>query len=164
MKHRAEAPSGEKTTETPPARETVDRPFTMSEAMARAGVSERLLRHCESLGLLRDADPRSARYSHEDVSVLRFTRRAHAMGFGMVEATELLRLWRNTGRASADVKHMSLARIDDLDLRIEELLAVRRVLERLTNRCPGNLRPDCPILDELVDLRGFAPTWHGEAG
>ncbi|HEY2257189.1 MAG TPA: MerR family DNA-binding protein [Variovorax sp.] len=157
MKHRTIAPDSE-TTETTPAREPVPRPFTSDEVMTRAGVSERLLRHCESLGLIRDADhanPHSARYSHEDVSVLRFTRRAHAMGFGMTEVTELLSLWRNIARASSDVKHISLARIEDFELRIEELQTAKRTLERLTDRCPGSQRSECPILDELVDLRGF---------
>lgn len=131
----------------------------LEEVMARAGVSRRLVRQCEALGLLSpDAhtEGQGPRYTHDDIGVLRFVRRAHALGFGMSDVARLLALWRKQHRACADVKHIALSRAEELDAQIESLQAAKRLLERLADLCLGDHQPDCPILDELLALKGFA--------
>ncbi|WP_432725960.1 MerR family DNA-binding protein [Variovorax sp. W6] len=130
------------------------RRFGMEEAIARAGVSERLLRQCEARGLLQGT--LGLGYTHEHVGVLRFVRRAHALGFGMGDIARLLALRQDEHRMSAEVKHIALARTEELESHIEELLATKRVLERLAGLCLGDHQPACPILDELLELRGFS--------
>jgi Cu(I)-responsive transcriptional regulator len=129
-------------------------PFNIGAAAARSGVSAKMVRHYESLGLI----PRVGRteggyrqYSENDVHTLRFIRRARALGFGMAEIAELLKLWQNRRRASADVKRIALAHAADLKRRIDEMAAMKRTLERLADSCHGDHRPDCPILDQLAD-------------
>ncbi|MGK6307449.1 Cu(I)-responsive transcriptional regulator [Variovorax sp. DT-64] len=129
-------------------------PFNIGEAAARSGVSAKMVRHYESLGLL----PRISRtdagyrqYTDKDVHTLRFIRRARDLGFSMAEIAELLKLWQNKRRASADVKRIALAHAADLRRRIEEMASMKRTLERLADCCHGDQRPDCPILDELAE-------------
>ena len=88
--------------------------------------------------------------------MLRFVRRAHALGFGMSDIARLLALRQDEHRTSAEVKRIVLTRTEELESRIEELLATKRVLERLAGLCLGDHHPACPILDELLELRGFS--------
>lgn len=123
-------------------------------AAARAsGVSERMIRHYEKLGLLTPA-PRSAAgyriFTAADVHTLRFVRRARDLGFPMADIARLLALWQDRSRASAEVKQLANAHLAGLDRRIAELTAVRRALARLADACCGDARPECPILDELA--------------
>lgn len=134
--------------------------WALDELMARAGVSQRLVRECEARGLVQRAGPR---YTQEHVRVLRFVRRAHALGFGMNDVARLLALRQDEHRMSAEVKHIALTRTEELESRIEELQATKQVLERLASLCLGNHQPACPILDELLELRGFASRWPGDA-
>ena len=90
------------------------------------------------------------------MSTLRFARRAHTLGFDTPEVVELHALWQDGRRASFDVKRVALERADDLAQRIEELAHMKRLLERLAHCCEGDERPECPILDELAGLKGFA--------
>ncbi|MDN8615593.1 Cu(I)-responsive transcriptional regulator [Variovorax ginsengisoli] len=127
-------------------------PFNIGEAAARSGVSAKMVRHYESLGLLPDVartDAGYRQYTDSNVHTLRFIRRARDLGFSMAEIAELLKLWQNKGRASADVKRIALDHAADLHRRIEEMTAMKRTLERLADCCHGDHRPDCPILDEL---------------
>ncbi len=126
--------------------------FNIGEAAARSNVSAKMVRHYESLGLL----PRVARtdsgyrqYGEKEVHTLRFVRRARALGFSMAEIADLLKLWQNRRRASADVKRIALAHVADLDRRMAEMAAMKRTLARLADCCRGDDRPDCPILDGL---------------
>jgi DNA-binding transcriptional MerR regulator len=128
--------------------------FGMEEAIARAGISERLLRQCEARGLIQDTFGRG--YTHEHVGVLRFVRRAHALGFGMGDIGRLLALRQDEHRMSAEVKLIAITRTEELESHIEELQATKRVLERLAGLCLGDHQPACPILDELLELRGFS--------
>lgn len=128
--------------------------FNIGEAAARSGVSAKMLRHYESLGLL----PQVARteagyrlYSDKEVHTLRFIRRARDLGFSIAEITELLKLWQNRGRASSEVKRIALAHVADLDRRLAEMTAMKRSLEALASCCHGDERPDCPILDSLSE-------------
>ncbi|MGZ5240370.1 MAG: Cu(I)-responsive transcriptional regulator [Caldimonas sp.] len=127
-------------------------PFNIGEAAARSGVSAKMVRHYESLGLLAKVGRTEAgyrQYGDKEVHTLRFIRRARDLGFSMVEIDQLLKLWQNRRRASADVKRIALAHVADLDRRMEEMAAMKRTLARLADCCHGDDRPDCPILDEL---------------
>jgi MerR family transcriptional regulator, copper efflux regulator len=129
-------------------------PFNIGEAAARSGVSAKMVRHYESLGLVPKVGRTDAgyrQYTANDVHTLRFIRRARDLGFSMAEIAELLKLWQNKRRASADVKRIALAHADDLRRRIEEMEAMKRTLESLADCCHGDHRPDCPILDELAE-------------
>ena len=129
-------------------------PFNIGEAASRSGVSARMVRHYESLGLLPEVartDAGYRQYTDSNVHTLRFIRRARDLGFSMAEIAELLKLWQNKGRASADVKRIALDHAADLRRRIEEMTAMQRTLERLAACCHGDHRPDCPILDELAE-------------
>jgi Cu(I)-responsive transcriptional regulator len=127
-------------------------PFNIGEAAARSGVSAKMVRHYESLGLLPKVGRTDAgyrQYGDKEVHSLRFIRRARELGFSMAEIGHLLKLWQNRRRASADVKRIALAHVADLDRRMDEMTAMKRTLERLADCCRGDDRPECPILDEL---------------
>jgi MerR family transcriptional regulator, copper efflux regulator len=131
--------------------------FNIGEAAARSGVSAKMVRHYESLGLLPPAvrtESGYRRYGEKEVHKLRFIRRARDLGFSMVEIAELLKLWQNRRRASADVKRIALRHVADLDRRMAAMAGMRDALEHLVDCCQGDHRPDCPILD---DLAGHAP-------
>jgi len=126
--------------------------FNIGQAATRSGVSAKMVRHYESLGLLPGIDRSEAgyrQYRDTDVHTLRFIRRARDLGFSMAEIKELLKLWQNRRRASADVKRIASAHVADLARRIDEMASMKRTLEQLVDCCHGDDRPDCPILDGL---------------
>ena len=128
-------------------------PVAIGTAAERAGVSPRMVRHYESLGLLAPVartDSGYRQYSDADVHTLRFIRRARDLGFSMEEISTLLGLWQDKRRASAHVKKIAQAHIDDLGQRIAAMQAMQRTLQSLVGCCQGNDRPDCPILDDLA--------------
>ncbi|HEY8710945.1 MAG TPA: Cu(I)-responsive transcriptional regulator [Burkholderiaceae bacterium] len=128
--------------------------MNIGAAATRSGVSAKMVRHYESLGLLPKVGRTDAgyrQYGEPEIHTLRFIHRARELGFSMAEIAELLKLWQNRRRASSDVKHIAQAHIHDLDRRIAEMTAMRRTLERLASCCHGDQRPDCPILDELAE-------------
>ena len=127
-------------------------PMNIGQAAARSGVSAKMVRHYELLGLLPKVgrtDSGYRQYGDKQVHTLRFIRRSRDLGFSMAEIADLLKLWQNRRRASADVKRIALAHAADLDRRMEEMAAMKRTLARLADCCRGDDRPDCPILDEL---------------
>jgi Cu(I)-responsive transcriptional regulator len=141
--------------------------FNIGEAAARSGVNAKMIRYYESLGLLPKAartDSGHRQYTESDVHALRFVRRARALGFSMAEIAELLTLWQNKRRASVAVKRIALAHAEELSRRIEELESMRRPLQRLADCCQGDQRPDCPIIDELAELTGFAGCHETSSG
>lgn len=128
-------------------------PVPIGEAARLSGISPKMLRHYEGLGLLGQVartDSNYRQYNAADVHTLRFIRRARDMGFSIGEIHTLVDLWRNRRRSSETVKRFAQAHIDDLGERIATLEAMRRTLQDLVRRCPGNQRPDCPILDDLA--------------
>ena len=134
-------------------------PFNIGEAAARSGVNAKMIRHYESLGLLAKVnrtDSGYRQYAERDVHTLRFIRRGRSLGFRLAEISELLNLWQNEQRASSDVKRIALEHAEELDRRIEAMTSMKRMLERLADCCQGDERPDCPIIDELAELTGFA--------
>jgi Cu(I)-responsive transcriptional regulator len=127
-------------------------PVAIGQAAQLSGVSPKMLRHYEGLGLLGQV-PRTEgnyrQYAEADVHTLRFIRRARDMGFTLDEIRTLVGLWHNRRRSSETVKRIAEQHITELDQRIAALQAMRRTLQDLVQRCPGNQRPDCPILDDL---------------
>ncbi len=126
--------------------------MNIGEVARRTGVSQRMIRHYEGIGLI-PAPPRRESgyrdYGASDVHRLNFVRRSRDLGFSIEEIRTLLALWADRGRASADVKALALAHAADLAGKAEELQAMRRTLLSLAAHCHGDQRPDCPILEEL---------------
>ena len=128
-------------------------PVPIGTAAQRAGVSARMVRHYESLGLLTAVartDSGYRQYTAADVHALQFIRRARDLGFSIPEIATLLGLWQDKARASSQVKSIAQAHIDDLNTRIADMQAMQRTLQTLVSCCKGNDRPDCPILDDLA--------------
>ena len=112
-----------------------------------------MIRYYESVGLLVPAQRSSAgyrRYAAPEVHTLRFLRRARSLGFSVAQMRELLALWRDEQRSSADVKRLALAHVEILEAKARELQEMGRALRRLVDQCEGNHRPDCPIIDDLA--------------
>lgn len=125
----------------------------IGEASALAGVSAKMIRHYESIGLIPEAARTFAGYrlySDADVHRLQFIKRARTLGFSIKQIEALLSLWDDRSRASADVKRLAKAHAAELAQRIAEMQAMQRTLESLARRCHGDNRPDCPILDDLA--------------
>ncbi|MEQ1945285.1 Cu(I)-responsive transcriptional regulator [Mesorhizobium sp. VNQ89] len=126
--------------------------MNIGEAASASGVSAKMIRYYEQSGLIPKAGRTTAGYrdySTTDVHMLRFVRRSRDLGFSMAEIEELLQLWRDRSRQSADVKRIALARIADLRRRIQEMEDMAATLEHLASCCSGDNRPDCPILADL---------------
>ena len=126
--------------------------FNIGEAARASGVTAKMVRHYEAIGLLPPARRTEAGYrlyGADDVRVLQFIHRSRALGFSLDQIADLLALWRDKDRASADVRRLALAHIDELDRKIAELEAMKRTLAALARSCHGDARSDCPILDDL---------------
>ena len=126
--------------------------MNIGQAAAASGVSAKMIRHYEEIGLTRAPGRTTSNYrtyGDTDVHVLRFIRHARTLGFGMADIKQLLGLWQNKSRSSAAVKRVAGKHVEDLQRKIAELQAMVRTLEHLTRHCHGDHRPDCPILDEL---------------
>jgi MerR family transcriptional regulator, copper efflux regulator len=133
--------------------------MNIGQAARASGVTAKMIRHYESIGLV----PRARRtdggyriYDGNDIHTLRFIRRARELGFSMKQIARLLGLWRNRRRSSAEVRRIALQHIDELDQKIDKLQAMRRTLDDLVRHCHGDRRPDCPILDDLAG----ESQWH----
>lgn len=128
--------------------------MNIGEASRASGVSQRMIRHYEAIGLIpapqrRDSGYRD--YSRADLHRLRFIANARNLGFPIGEIASLLDLWANDRRESAEVKALALARADELGRKVRALGAMQATLLHLAERCTGDIRPDCPILDGLAD-------------
>ena len=126
--------------------------MNIGQAADASGVSAKMIRHYEAIGLMakaRRTDSGYRIYDGNDVHTLRFIRRGRALGFSMKEIERLLGLWRNRRRASGDVRRVAQQHIAELDQKIAELQAMRRTLHQLVQHCHGDRRPECPILDDL---------------
>jgi MerR family transcriptional regulator, copper efflux regulator len=126
--------------------------MNIGQASKASGVSQRMIRHYEKLALIpapprRDSGYRD--YSDSDVHRLRFIANARDLGFPIAEIADLLSLWHDRDRASADVKALALARAEDLGRKAAALERMRGALLDLAKRCHGDGRPDCPIIDGL---------------
>ncbi len=135
--------------------------MNIGQAAKLSNVSAKTIRYYESINLI----PKAARsdngyrdYSSNDVEMLRFIKRSRNLGFSVDDVSNLLDLWRNKQRASADVKAVALKHIEDVEKRIVELESIRDTLKNLTKCCHGDNRPDCPILEGLAGGDVSAPT------
>lgn len=128
--------------------------MNIGEAARASGVSAKMIRYYEQTGLIPKADRRDSGYrdyAPADVHMLRFIRRARDLGFAVAEIDELLNLWRDKSRHSADVKRIAQAHIARLRERIENLEQMAATLGTLVDCCSGDERPDCPILADLAE-------------
>lgn len=128
--------------------------MNIGKAAAASGISAKMIRYYEEIGLIAppwrtDAGYRD--YSEKDVHTLRFVARARALGFSVEQMADLLALWRDRDRASADVKRIALEHAADLDRKARQLDEMRRTLIQMAETCHGDDRPDCPIIDELAE-------------
>lgn len=120
-----------------------------------SGVSQRMIRHYEKIGLIEPASRRDSGYrdyGERDLHTLRFIGRARDVGFPIEEIRQLLALWKDRDRSSADVKALALTRAAELKRKARKLNEMRRSLEDLASRCHGDDRPDCPILGGLETM------------
>ena len=128
-------------------------PVAIGAAARLSGVSAKMVRHYEALGLLPPVartDGGYRQYVQADVRTLQFIKRARELGFSMAEIAELVDLWNNRKRASASVKRIAQRHVDDLTQRIEAMQAMQRTLLVLLEHFCGDERPDCPILEDLA--------------
>lgn len=126
--------------------------MNIGEAAKSSGISAKMIRYYESIGLIGPAirtDSGYRVYSEHDVHTLRFVRRARDLGFSVEQMNELLALWQDRSRASADVKRIALEHIEELERKAEALREMAATLKHLAQHCHGDERPDCPILENL---------------
>ena len=128
--------------------------MNIGQAAKASGISAKMIRYYESIGLFPQAGRSAAgyrNYDDMDVQRLRFMRRARDAGFSLDRIRDLLKLWSDRDRRSADVKCLALAHIAELEARTAELRAVINTLRKLADACEGDDRPDCPIIDEFAE-------------
>ena len=128
--------------------------LTIGQAAERSGLPAKTIRFYEEIGLVRPArrlDNGYRSFGDVDLHMLRFVERARRLGFSVEDCRQLLALYRDRDRASAEVKAITEQRIGEIDGKIEQLVAMRRTLAELAARCHGDDRPDCPILDDLAE-------------
>ena len=126
--------------------------MNIGEAARQSGVSVKMIRHYESIGLLPKAARTEARYRiyrPNDVHTLRFIRRGRDLGFSIADIKQLLGLWQDRSRSSAAVKKIAAQHILELKTRLEEMQSIVLTLEHLSRHCHGDERPECPILDNI---------------
>jgi len=126
--------------------------MNIGQAAKASGLTAKMLRYYERIGLLAPAgrtDSGYRQYGAEDLRVLAFVRRSRELGFSLEEIRQLLSLWQDRQRASADVKALAKRHIAELDLKIAELTRLRSTLGELVSCCHGDASPECPILDSL---------------
>jgi len=127
--------------------------LSIGAAAKASGVSAKMIRHYESIGLLPRAERSNGNYrlyGKQDVHNLRFIHRARSLGFPLETIRELLALWRNRQRSSAQVKKLALTHVAALEAKIAEMQEMAAALKHLAQNCHGDERPDCPILEGLA--------------
>ena len=128
--------------------------MNIGQASRTSGVSAKMIRYYEEIGLVRPASRTDANYREYDrreLNELRFIKRGRNLGFSMTEITRLLALWRDRDRPSREVKAIADRHVADLDARIAEMQAMADTLRHLSHCCSGDERPDCPILRDLAE-------------
>jgi len=137
--------------------------LNIGQAAAASGVSAKMIRHYEGIGLLPEAHRTNSgyrQYGEAEVQTLRFIRHSRDLGFSLQEVARLVGLWQDRSRPSREVKALARQHIEELENKAQELLAMKAALEHLVKCCRGDDRPECPIIDSLADgapLKRSAP-------
>lgn len=127
--------------------------MNIGEVAELSGVPAKTIRYYESVGLIeqpRRRDNGYRTYSGKEVEQLRFISRARGLGFSVQQVGDLLSLYQDKNRLSAEVKSIALQHVKEIERKVQELEALRRTLLNLADHCHGDQRPDCPILDDLA--------------
>lgn len=127
--------------------------MNIGQAASASGISAKMIRHYESINLIKQSTRTDAgyrTYTNSDLHTLRFIKRGRSLGFSLDQIRDLLSLWNDSHRASADVKAIALTHVTDLEKRIAELSEMRDTLQDLAKSCSGDARADCPILRGLA--------------
>lgn len=135
--------------------------MNIGQAAKRSGVSAKTIRYYEEIGLIPAAGRTASGYrdyGDAEVETLKFIQKARSLGFSVHDVGDLLTLWRDRDRASADVRRIAQGHVQAVEQKIAALQAIRQTLEGLISRCHGDDRPDCPILE------GLAPGCCGDTG
>ena len=138
--------------------------MNIGQAAKHSGVSAKMIRHYEAVGLFPEPGRTEAgyrQYSDNDVHTLQFIRRARDLGFSIAQIGELVGLWQNRRRPSRQVKALAQAHIQELEQKAQELLAMKATLEHLVHCCHGDDRPECPILEQLGDAQADSAAERG---
>lgn len=128
-------------------------PMNIGEAAQAAGISAKMIRHYEQIGLVASAARTEAgyrQYSERDVAILRFIRQSRRLGFSMAQIADLLGLWHNDRRSSREVKALAQSHLAELEEKMHEMAAMQQALQKLVHACHGDDDPQCAILDELA--------------
>ncbi len=126
----------------------------IGQAARLSGVSAKMIRHYEAVGLLAPASRTESgyrQYSDAEVHSLRFIRHARDLGFSIAQIGELVGLWQNRRRSSSRVKALALAHVAELERKVASLQSMKETLQHLASCCHGDDRPECPIIDRLAD-------------
>ncbi|MEJ5080550.1 Cu(I)-responsive transcriptional regulator [Ochrobactrum sp. MYb379] len=128
--------------------------MNIGQAATASGISAKMIRHYETIGLIEAADRTSSGYrvyTQRDVETLRFIRSSRDLGFSVDQIKALLALWRDRNRASSDVKKVALVHVEELEAKMKQLQNMADTLRHLAHNCHGDDRPDCPIIHELAN-------------
>ena len=128
--------------------------MNIGQAAKQSGITAKMIRYYEQIGLISKANRTDSGYRHytaDDVACFRFIRHARSLGFSTEQISTLLLLWNNGDRASADVKHIAMSHIEQLNQKIAELQRMVDTLEHLAKNCQGNDKPDCTIIAGLIE-------------
>jgi Cu(I)-responsive transcriptional regulator len=126
--------------------------MNIGQAATEAGISAKMIRYYESIGLLPEADRRDSGYrdySADDISRLKFLRRARSLGFSVPQIEQLMRLWSDRNRSNAEVRKLALDHAAELEIKAQQLQEMIGTLRKLAQDCKRGDRPDCPIIKEL---------------
>lgn len=137
--------------------------MNIGDAAKHSGVSAKMIRYYEEVGLIRPPARNANGYrSYEDSNIheLKFIRRARDLGFTVEQIAELMHLWRDRSRASADVKRIALEQVAALEAKQREIAEMANTLKHLAASCHGDVRPDCPIIESLAEGHDLSPPTH----
>jgi len=137
--------------------------MNIGQAALASGISAKMIRYYESIGLIDSAtrtDSGYRVYGDKELHTLRFVRRARDLGFSVEQMHELLALWRDRDRASADVKRVALSHVEGLERKAAELQQMADTLRHLAEHCKGNNRPECPIIEGLGGEKPVPESHH----
>ena len=126
--------------------------FNISEASKESGVSAKMIRHYEQIGLMPEANRTDANYrifNQSDIHTLLFIKRARSLGFSMKKIATLLSLYHDKNRSIAEVKSLAQEHIKELEESMAKMQEMLNVLSKLAHHCHGDERPDCPILEGI---------------